>query len=50
MGFPITAPILTLEIKAVYLCDTVPTPANGYEIVLVKELSYTKLWMEFKIS
>lgn len=50
VGFPVTVPILTLEIKAVYLSDTAPTPADGYEVVLVKDLGFTKLWMEIKIS
>ena len=50
MGFPVTVPILTLEIKKTYLSDTEPTPASEYEVLLVKDLGYTKLWMEFKIS
>jgi len=47
--FPVTVPILTLEIKATYLSDTAPTPAEGYEIVEVKDLGYTKLWIEMRI-
>lgn len=50
MGFPVTVPILTLEINCFYLSDTAPTPASDYEVVLVKDLGYTKLWIEFKIA
>lgn len=49
MGLPLTVPVLGLEIKATYLSDTQPAPAEGYEIVLVKDLGYTKLWIEFKV-
>lgn len=50
MSFPVNVPILTMEIKRVVLADTAPTPATGYEVVMVKDLTYTKLWMEFKIT
>ena len=49
MGLPITIPALSIEIKALHLSDTQPTPANGYEVVLLKDLTYTKLWVEFKV-
>lgn len=50
MVFPVTVPVVTLEIKSVSLSDTAPTPADGYEVVMVKDLTYTKLWMEFKVT
>lgn len=49
VGLPVTVPVLCLEIKATHLSDTQPTPADGYEIILVKDLGYTKLWIEFKV-
>ena len=50
MSFPITVPLVTLEIKQVILSDTEPTPQEGYEVVMVKDLGWTKLWLEFKVS
>ena len=50
MSFPITVPLVTLEVNRFILSDTEPTPAEGYEVVLVKELRWTKLWIEFKVS
>lgn len=50
MSFPITVPIATLEIKRLVLSDAAPAAASGYEIVLVKDLTYTKLWIEFKVT
>lgn len=50
MGFPVSVPILSLEIKDAKLSDTAPTPAEGYEIVLVKDLGYTKLWIEIRVT
>lgn len=50
VGFPVTVPILTLEIKAMGLSDTEPTPAEGYEIVLVRDIGCTKLWMEYRVT
>ena len=49
MVFPVTVPILVLEIKATYLRDTEPTPSEGYEIAELKDLGFTKLWEEFKV-
>ena len=49
MGLPVIIPALSIEIKALHLSDTQPTPATGYEIMLLKDLTYTKLWVEFKI-
>jgi len=46
----ITVPVVTLEIKSVSLSDTQPTPPEGYEAVLVKDLGYTKMWMVFKVT
>lgn len=43
-------PILTLEVKKIHLSDTAPTPSEGYEIVEVKDLGYTQLWLEFKVK
>jgi len=48
VSLPVTIPALSVEIKALYLADTAPTPADGYEIVLVKDLVFTKIWMEHK--
>lgn len=48
--FPITVPVVTLEIQNVVLSDTAPTPPDGYEVVMVKDLTYTKLWMIFKVT
>ena len=47
--FPIIVPILEVEIKDRYLSDTAPTPAEGYEMVEIKDLGYTKLWLEFRM-
>lgn len=49
VALPMIVPVLGLEIKATHLSDTQPTPAEGYEIVLVKDLGYTKLWIEAKV-
>ena len=50
MVFPIDVPILTLEIKEIHLNDSMPTPSEEYEVIQIKDLGYTKLWMEFKIK
>jgi hypothetical protein len=42
--------LVTIEIKRLILSDTEPTPQEGYEVVMVKDLGYTKLWVEFKIT
>ena len=49
MSFPLTVPLVTLEIKRVILSDTEPTPEASYEVVLVKDLGWTKLWMELRV-
>lgn len=49
MSLPITIPALSIEIKELALKDTAPLPDTGYEIVLLKDLGYTKLWVEFKV-
>jgi hypothetical protein len=49
VSFPITVPLVTIEIKRLILSDTQPTPTEGYEVALVKDLGWTKLWTEFKI-
>ena len=49
MTLPVTVPALSIEIKTLYLSDTAPTPATDYEIIKLKDLIYTKLWMEMKI-
>ena len=41
---------MSTEIKKLLLSDTEPTPQEGYEVVLLKDLSYTKLWIEFKVT
>ncbi len=49
MSLPVTVPALSIEILALHLSDTAPTPTTGYEIVEIKDLGYTKLWQEFKV-
>ena len=49
MALPVTVPALSIEIKALYLSDTEPTPSEGYEICQVKNLEFTILWMEYKV-
>ena len=49
MGLPVTISALSIEIKDLYLSDTAPAPAEGYEIVEIKDLGFTKLWQEFKV-
>lgn len=49
MSFPVTVPILTLEVKSVKVADTEPTPDTGYEMALLKDLGYTKLWIMYKV-
>ena len=50
MSLPINVPVVTIEITKLVLADAAPTPASGYEVVMVKDLTYTKLWMEFKVT
>lgn len=50
MSFPITVPLVTIEIKGLILSDTQPTPQEGYEIALIKDLGWSKLWIEYKIT
>ena len=42
-----TRPIIRLPSKAPW---TEPTPPTDYEVVMVKDLSYTKIWMFFKTT
>lgn len=49
MSLPVTVSALSIEIKALYLKDTAPTPTEGYDIVELKDLVFTKLWVEFKV-
>jgi len=49
VSLPLTFPILEIEVKEFHVADTAPAPAEGYEIVQVKDLVYTKVWMEFKV-
>ena len=49
MALPVTVPALSIEIKALYLNDTAPAPDTGYDIVELKDLVFTKLWVEFKV-
>ena len=49
MSLPVTVPALSIEIKALYLNDTAPTPDTDYEIIELKDLVYTKLWLEFRV-
>lgn len=50
MVFPITVPLVAAEIKRLILKDTKPEAAEGYEVVQLKDLTWTKLWIEFKVS
>jgi hypothetical protein len=50
VSLPVTIPLVTVEVKKLILSDAQPTPQEGYEIVMVKDLGWTKLWMEFKIT
>lgn len=50
MVFPVTVPVVTLEIQKVALSDAEPIPPEGYEVVLLKDLVYTKMWMVFKVT
>lgn len=49
MSFPINMPLVSIEIKQLILNDTEPPAENGYKIILIKDLTWTKLWMKFKI-
>ena len=49
MGLPITVPMLSVELQSLVKSDTQPTPAAGYEVILLKDLGYTKLWIIYKI-
>ena len=49
MSLPATFPLLEIEVKDLRLGDTEPTPTEGYEVALVKDLGYTKVWIEFKV-
>ncbi len=49
MALPVIVPALAIEIKALHLADTAPIPATGYDIVELKDLVFTKLWVEFKV-
>jgi len=49
VALPVIVPALSIEIKALYLADTTPTPATGYEVILLKDLGFTQLWVEFKV-
>lgn len=50
MGLPVTVPLLTIELFDVVKSDTAPTPPTDYEVVKIKDLTYTKLWLIFKIT
>ena len=49
MSLPVTVPILSLEITKTILSDAEPTPQPDYEVTMVKDLGYTKLWIEFRV-
>lgn len=50
MALPINIPVLTIEITKIQISDEEPIPTNGYKIILIEDLGYTKLWMEIKIK
>ena len=49
MEFPVEIPVLSVEYKKPVLSDTEPTPETGWEIVLIKDLGYTKIWQEYRV-
>lgn len=49
MELPITLPLLQIEIKELIKADTKPSPPEGYKVVLIEDLDYTKLWMIYKL-
>jgi hypothetical protein len=49
VGLPVTVPLLSVELQSVVKSDTQPTPSEGYEAILLKDLGYTKLWIIYKI-
>jgi len=50
VSFPVTVPVVTLEIQNVILSDTEPAPPEGYEVIQIKDLTYTRMWMIFKVT
>jgi len=48
--FPVKVPILTLEILAVVVSDTEPTTEEEYQVILLKDLGYSKLWQIYRIT
>ena len=50
MVFPVKVPILTLEILIAVISDTEPTTEEGYQVILLKDLGYSKLWQIYKIT
>lgn len=46
---PIQVNLVSIEIKNIILSDTEPAAQEGYEVLLLKDLGYTKLWIEFKV-
>lgn len=49
MELPITVPLLSIELKEFIKADTQPTPPDGYKVVLIEDLGYTKLWLIYKL-
>lgn len=49
MALPVIVPALSIEIKALHLADTEPAPIPDYDIIELKDLGYTKLWIRFKV-
>ena len=50
MVFPVKVPILTLEIQAVIVSDAEPTTEEGCQVILLKDLGYSKLWQIYKVT
>jgi hypothetical protein len=48
-ALPVTQPLLSVELKDIVKADAQPPIPEGYEVVLIKDLTYTKLWLIYKI-
>lgn len=47
---PVQVLLSAIEIKNILEADTAPTPSEGYQIIQLADLGYTKLWMEYKLA
>ena len=49
MDLPITVPLLAIELTAIVKADEKPSVDEGYKVVLIEDLDYTKLWLVYKL-